>query len=74
MVGEDSTHEITFTLTFDTYPGWAAGAKWPFKARDEVLSKNDERKAEFGIVYTFIGVHALKVDHGAKSPEAKPQA
>jgi hypothetical protein len=41
---------------------------------DEVASKfkrlgnfNVERKAEFGIVYTFIGASALKVDHGAKS-------
>ena len=30
------------------------------------------RKAKFGIVYIFIGAHALKVDHGAKSPEEAP--
>ena len=33
---------------------------------------NGERKAEFGFMYTFIGVCALKVDHGAKSPEDTP--
>jgi hypothetical protein len=31
-----------------------------------------KRQAEFGIVYPFIGAHALKVDHGAKSPEEAP--
>jgi hypothetical protein len=30
------------------------------------------RKTEFGIVYIFTGAHALKVDHGAKSPEEAP--
>jgi hypothetical protein len=30
------------------------------------------RKAKFGLVYIFIGAHALKVDHGAKSPEEAP--
>ena len=33
---------------------------------------NGERKAEFGNVYTVIGARALKVDHGAKSPEEAP--
>jgi hypothetical protein len=30
------------------------------------------RKAKFGLVDIFIGAHALKVDHGAKSPEEAP--
>jgi hypothetical protein len=29
-------------------------------------------KSEVGLVYIFIGAHALKVDHGAKSPEEAP--
>jgi hypothetical protein len=28
------------------------------------------RKAEFGIVYTFIGARVLKVDHEAKCPKS----
>jgi hypothetical protein len=33
---------------------------------------NSKQKADFGIVYTFIGARALKVDYGAKSPEEAP--
>jgi hypothetical protein len=33
---------------------------------------NSERKAEFGFVYTFIGTHVLKGDHGAKRAEEAP--
>jgi hypothetical protein len=37
-----------------------------------IKGKLSARKAKFGIVYIFIGAHALKADHGAKSPEEAP--